>query len=243
MGGEADMDGGGHALATMRRAMSIEAGWRNCDFRGFGRLQVLRGFGRARGKTAEKLAFGLGSTRALRGGMAVVFYTDRLWRSLVRPPRTHRTKGSTTSSGRLAPWYATATLDQDPNLVIAVAGNSGLTLAFETRTLADFPRVMAAALERVFADMKLPNDALAAEVADVREAAFARLRGPEIRDELEFVEFEACTMIPYCEEPGAAVQGRLQLALNEVPRANRVPFEPIVGVQKLFASASTPTVH
>lgn len=166
----------------------------------------------------------------LPSGMeSVIYYTDRLWRSLKRPPRTRR-RVPVAASGRLAPWCVTLTRDEEPNYAIAVAAHSGLTLVFTATDVAGFRVAMTAALRRVFDDLGLPGEAFAAEASDIASAPFARLRDSEAREELDHVEF-----ISGCEFPYHDDVGRVQLNLNTLPRGNRVPCVPCEAVLQLFA--------
>lgn len=157
----------------------------------------------------------------------VIFYTDRLWRSLARPPRARR-REAPAAAGRLAPWSATLTHDEDPNYVVAVAAHSGLTLVFRATSVDDFRPAMADALRRVFADLDLPEDLLAIEIDDVLTASFERLRDSHVREELDYVEGISGTEFPYHSDVG-----RVQLNLNELPRS-RTPSLPTEGARVLF---------
>jgi hypothetical protein len=146
---------------------------------------------------------------------SVIAYTDRLWRSLVRPPRERR-RTSKPSAGRLAPWFATSTKDQDPDHVIAIAAHSGLTLVFEAAAVEEFKPAMVGALRRVFEDLGIDHEALGVETSDIEAASFLRLRDATIRSDLDFVEFIAGTEFLYHDDVR-----RVQLNLNELPRGHR----------------------
>lgn len=164
---------------------------------------------------------------------SVLFYTDRLWRSLVRPPRSRRPAPRTAAVGRLAPWAATLTHGEDPDCVIAVAAHSGLTLVFRATRVDDFRPAMAEALQRLFEDLHLPEDILAIETRDVLTASFERLRDAQTREELDYVESISGTEFPY-----HADVRRVQRNLNELPRGYREPCRPIDAVRALCAGGT-----
>jgi hypothetical protein len=162
----------------------------------------------------------------------VIAYTDRLWRSLVRPPRV-RHRISTPTTGRLAPWCATVTRGEDRNYAIAIAAHSGLTLVFEAATVEDFKAAMIAALQGALEDLGIPEHALASETSDIGAACFERLHDPDARSELDYVEFISGTEFPYHDDAR-----RVQLNLNQLPRGNRSPCVPREAVRLLFGSRS-----
>lgn len=161
---------------------------------------------------------------------SVIAYTDRLWKSLNGPPRApRRTPGET--CGRLAPWIATLTRFDGSSYVIAVAKHSGLSLVFEASTLHLFKPDMVAALRAACEDVDLPAMSLPDETADIESGAFSRLRDPIARSELEFVEAICATECPYFP----ANLRRVQLNLNDLPRARQTPCVPRHAALLLFA--------
>ena len=168
---------------------------------------------------------------------SVIAYTDRLWKSLERPPRTRRQVG-TAVGGQLAPWVATLTRYDGRSYVIAVAPGSGLSLVFETLSLERFKPAMIAALTALFEDLRLPTDALPAEAADIDSAAFVRQRDPIVRGELEFIEGICGTEFPYFPDN----LRRVQLNLNELPRPRQTPSVPREAAPLLFGSGLRSTL-
>jgi hypothetical protein len=163
---------------------------------------------------------------------SVIALTDRLWKSLVRPPRVRRS-ACIPAAGRLAPWSATLTRFDGRSYVIAVAAHSGLTLVVAAATVEVFKSAMSAALRGVFTDLELPQGALRIEASDIASASIVRLRDPGIRHELDYVECISGTEFPYHDDVR-----RVQRNLNELPRGNQSPCVPHEAVRLLFESGS-----
>jgi hypothetical protein len=169
---------------------------------------------------------------------SVIAYTDRLWKSLERPPRPQRRPPRADIVGRLAPWSATLTRADSRQYAIAVAEHSGLSLVFEVTSVDAFKPAMVAALRAVFEDLGIPSTALPEEIADVESAAFVRLRDAIVREELEFIE----AMCGDDLHSFVGVERRVQLDLNDFPRQRQTPFEPRLAAPLLFGVPSA-TVH
>ena len=169
---------------------------------------------------------------------SVIAYTDRLWKSLERPPRPQRRQPRAEVVGRLAPWSATLTRAADRRYAIAVAEHSGLSLVFEVSTLAAFKPAMVAALRGAFEDLAIPSTALPEEITDIESAVFVRLRDSVVREELEFIE-------AVCGEDRhsfVGVERRVQLDLNNFPHQRQTPYEPRLAAPLLFGVRSTPAI-
>lgn len=169
---------------------------------------------------------------------SVIAYTDRLWKSLERPPRARR-RVRAEICGRLAPWVATLTRFDGRGYAIAVAEHSGLTLVFEVSTVSAFKPAMVAALRAAFEDLDIPSSALPDEIADIECAAFVRLRDAVVRDQLDFIE-GLCAVDTFFPSN----LRRVQLNLDEYPRQRQTPFEPRLAAPLLFGVLSgTARIH
>jgi hypothetical protein len=161
---------------------------------------------------------------------SLIAYTDRLWKSLKRPPRALR-RTPREIRGRLAPWIATLARYQGISYVVAVAKHSSLSLVFEASSLDLFKPAMVAAFGAAFADVGIATQSLSEETADIESAVFTCLRDPVVRSELEFVEAICGTEFSYFPDN----LRRVQLNLNNLPRQSQTAGVPRQAAPLLFA--------
>jgi hypothetical protein len=159
--------------------------------------------------------------------MTQIRCSQRLWRRLGNLKATLASQ--VVYDAILGSWAAALFRVEDKSLVVALNERTYLTLVFPFTSEAGFMASFSVALGEVLTDMSISAGRTQAERAAIQTASVAHLVDSDMRAALADLEFFLGIELLYHDN-----LRRVQLNLNELPHANRVPHVPREAVEQLF---------